>query len=29
MSKMLIEESMNKKLRVSNTNLGVEFIIEG
>lgn len=29
MSKMLIEESMNKKLKVQNTTFGVKFIIEG
>lgn len=29
MSKMLIEESMNKKLNVDNTSLGVKFIIKG
>ena len=29
MSKMLIEESMNKKLIVLNTSFGVKFIIKG
>lgn len=29
MSKMLIEDSMNKKLKVVNTKTGVKFIIEG
>lgn len=29
MSKMLIEESMGKKLKVCNTTFGVKFTIEG